>query len=53
MWATDITYIRMLQIWLYLAVVLDLHWRTMVGWSVNPTIAKELDLVFDALLMAV
>lgn len=32
-WVTDITYIRTLEGWLYLAVVLDLHSRAVVGWS--------------------
>ncbi len=50
-WVTDITYIRTWQGWLYLAVVLDLHSRAGVGWSMKPTIAKEL--VLDALMMAV
>ncbi|WP_408598053.1 IS3 family transposase [Limnohabitans sp.] len=50
-WVTDITYIRTWQGWLYLAVVLDLHSRGVVGWSMKPTIAKEL--VLDALMMAV
>jgi putative transposase len=50
-WVTDITYIRTWQGWLYLAVVLDLYARKVVGWSMKPTIAKEL--VVDALLMAV
>jgi putative transposase len=50
-WVTDITYIRTWQGWLYLAVVLDLHSRAVVGWSMKPTIAKEL--VLDALVMAV
>ena len=50
-WVTDITYIRTWQGWLYLAVVLDLYARTVVGWSMKPTLAKELAL--DALLMAV
>ena len=49
-WVTDITYIRTWQGWLYLAVVLDLHSRAVVGWSMKPTIAKEL--VLDALMMA-
>jgi len=48
---TDITYIRTWQGWLYLAVVLDLHSGAVVGWSMKPTIAKEL--VLDALMMAV
>ena len=50
-WVTDITYIRTWQGWLYLAVVLDLHSRAVVGWSMKPTIAKEVAL--DALMMAV
>lgn len=50
-WVTDITYIRTWQGWLYLAVVVDLFARKVVGWSMKPTLAKELAL--DALLMAV
>ena len=50
-WVTDITYIRTWQGWLYLAVVIDLHSRKVVGWSMKPTLAKEL--AVDALLMAV
>jgi putative transposase len=50
-WVTDITYIRTWQGWLYLAVVIDLFARKVVGWSMKPTLAKEL--VLDALLMAV
>ncbi|MBA3563420.1 MAG: IS3 family transposase [Gammaproteobacteria bacterium] len=50
-WVTDITYIRTWQGWLYLAVVVDLFARKVVGWSMKPTLAKEL--VLDALLMAV
>jgi len=50
-WVTDITYIRTWQGWLYLAVVMDLFARKVVGWSMKPTLAKEL--VVDALLMAV
>lgn len=50
-WVTDITYIRTWQGWLFLAVVLDLYSRKVVGWSMKPTLAKEL--VLDAILMAV
>ena len=50
-WVTDITYIRTWQGWLYLAVVLDLYSRKVVGWSMKPTIHREL--VLDALMMAV
>lgn len=50
-WVTDITYIRTHEGWLYLAVVLDLFSRRVVGWSMQSRITKEL--VLDALLMAV
>jgi putative transposase len=47
----DITYIRTRQGWLYLAVVLDLYSRRIVGWGTRATIHREL--VLDAILMAV
>lgn len=50
-WVSDITYIRTWQAWLYLAVVMDLFARKVVGWSMKPTLAREL--VLDAILMAV
>lgn len=50
-WVTDITYIRTWQGWLYLAVVMDLFSRRIVGWAVRATIHREL--VLDAILMAV
>ena len=50
-WVTDITYIRTWQGWLYLAVVVDLYARRVVGWSMKPSLSRELAL--DALLMAV
>ena len=50
-WVTDITYIRTWQGWLYLAVVVDLYSRKVVGWSMKSTLAREL--VLDALIMAV
>lgn len=50
-WVTDITYVRTWEGWLYLAVVMDLYSRRIVGWSTKPTLAQ--DLVLDALLMAV
>ncbi len=50
-WVTDITYIRTWEGWLYLAVVMDLHSRKIIGWSMKPTLAR--DIVIDALLMAV
>ena len=50
-WVTDITYIRTYEGWLYLAVVIDLYSRAVVGWSMKSTMATEL--VLDALMMAV
>lgn len=50
-WVTDITYLRTWEGWLYLAVVLDLYSRQVIGWSMKPTLARELAL--DALLMAI
>jgi putative transposase len=50
-WVTDITYVRTWEGWLYLAVVIDLYSRRIIGWSTKPTLAREL--VLDAILMAV
>ena len=50
-WVTDITYIRTYEGWLYLAVVMALFSRKIIGWSMKSTLAKEI--VLDALLMAV
>lgn len=50
-WVTDITYIRTHEGWLYLAVVLDLFSRQVIGWSMQPRIDREL--AINALLMAV
>jgi putative transposase len=50
-WVTDITYIRTYEGWLYLAVVMDLYSRKVIGWSMKSTLAKEI--VLDALLMSV
>lgn len=50
-WVTDITYIRTWQGWRYLAVVMVLYSRRIVGWATRATIHREL--VLDAILMAV
>lgn len=50
-WVTDITYIRTWEGWLYVAVVLDLFSRKVIGWAARQTIHRELAL--DAILMAV
>ena len=49
-WAADITYIETSEGWLYLAVVLDLFSRRVIGWAMQPTLARGL--VLDALEMA-
>ena len=49
-WAGDITSVRTDEGWLYLAVVLDLYSRRVVGWSVHDRIGQ--DLVIAALTMA-
>lgn len=49
-WAADITYIRTVEGWLYLAVILDLYSRRVVGWSMADHMRKEL--VLDALQAA-
>ncbi|MGM7910505.1 IS3 family transposase [Yersinia enterocolitica] len=50
-WVTDITYIRTYEGWLYLAVVLDLFSRQIIGWSMKSQMTS--DVAIDALLMAV
>jgi putative transposase len=49
-WCADITYLPTHEGWLYLAVVLDLASRLVVGWSMKDSLSKELAL--DALQMA-
>ena len=49
-WVTDITYIRTYEGWLYLAVVMDLFSRQIVGWSMQSRITTSV--VMDALTMA-
>lgn len=50
-WVSDITYIRTLSGWLYLAVVLDLYSRKIVGWTMAPNMPAEL--VCTALQIAI
>ncbi len=50
-WSSDITYISTHQGWLYLAVVMDLFSRRIVGWSMGRWINRHL--VIDALTMAI
>lgn len=50
-WVTDITYVRTLEGFAYLAVVIDLYSRRVVGWAMQSR--QTTDVVLQALLMAV
>jgi len=50
-WLTDITYIWTLEGWLYLAAVLDLYSRRIIGWAMSDRMTS--DLTVDALKMAI
>jgi len=50
-WVTDITYLWTANGWVYLAVVVDLFSRKVVGWSLSESLAT--DLVADALRQAI
>ena len=49
-WSSDITYIWTEEGWLYLAVILDLYSRRVVGWSMQAGLGRRL--VLEALAMA-
>lgn len=49
-WVSDITYLWTDEGWLYLAVVMDLYSRAIIGWSMNRRMTRAL--VIDALTMA-
>ncbi|WP_370627783.1 IS3 family transposase [Acidovorax sp. sif0715] len=50
-WVADFTYIWTAEGWLYVAAVLDLYSRRIVGWSMQQSMTSQL--VVDALMMAV
>jgi putative transposase len=50
-WASDITYIPTQEGWLYLAAILDLFNREVIGWSMNSRMTRKL--AVDALTMAI
>jgi len=50
-WVADFTYVWTAEGWLYVAVVLDLYARRVVGWSMQNSMTSQL--VADALMMAV
>jgi len=49
-WLTDVTFVPTRQGWLYLAVILDLYSRSVVGWSMGQRLDRAL--AIDALTMA-
>ncbi|MEH6626145.1 MAG: IS3 family transposase [Motiliproteus sp.] len=49
-WTTDITYIWVKNQWLYLATVMDLYSRSIVGWALDTSMTEQL--ITDALKMA-
>jgi transposase InsO family protein len=49
-WMADITYIATQEGWLYLAVIIDLYSRFVVGWSMSARVTSQLTI--DALRMA-
>lgn len=40
-WAGDITYLRTHEGWLYLAIVMDLHSRRIIGWAMDKTLSTD------------
>jgi transposase InsO family protein len=50
-WGADLTYIKVARQWRYLAVVIDLHSRRVIGWSLGPQ--KSTELTIKALQYAV
>lgn len=51
-WVSDITYVRTMEGWLYLTVILDLADRKVIGWSTSKTM-KAADTIIPAWKMAV
>jgi putative transposase len=49
-WTADISYVWTLEGWLYLAIIMDLYSRQIVGWAMDKRMKKQLAL--DALAMA-
>ena len=50
-WAGDITYLRTAEGWMYLAIVMDLYSRRIIGWHIDKRMT--VDLIGQALTMAV
>jgi putative transposase len=50
-WVADITYIKTYEEWLYLAVVVDLFSRKIIGWSMQSTMRSNI--VIEAMMMVI
>ena len=50
-WLSDVTYIPTREGWLYLAAILDVYSRAIVGWAMSPSLGGQL--TTDALAMAI
>ena len=50
-WVSDIAYMKVCKIWLYLAVMMDLFSRKVIGWSLDKHMREGL--ILDAFHMAV
>ena len=51
-WVSDITYVRTMNGWLYLTVIIDMYDRKVIGWSMSPGLSAE-QTVITAWLMAI
>ena len=49
-WVSDLTYVWTDEGWLYLAVIMDLYSRAIIGWSMGKRMTQQL--MCDALIMA-
>ncbi len=50
-WAGDITYVPTDEGWLYLAIIIDIHSRSVVGWSMSKRMKKDLEGYYNATRM--
>ena len=50
-WLSDVTYIPTREGWLYLAAILDVYSRAIVGWAMSPSLGGQL--TTDALAIAI
>jgi len=44
LWVADITYVRLQEQFIFLAVILDAYWRHVIGWALDRTMEDDLTL---------